>query len=315
MAVVATVVAVLLLASCGASGAAPAGEAERSGRTVTGAFGAVTVPAEINSVVILEGRRDLDIALSLGLPVTGYPALDANQWDLTGPLGKDLEAARSQGAKELFARGQVNLEAIAGTAPDLIIGRFSDIEPIRAELEAIAAVLPVGDQDTSRWQDDLRLVASATGREQRATELLNGYDERVAALKERYAGVLAERTFAPMNYDLEDDATDSRAQRLLSTVMTDVGMRPSRAFATAIDGQKAEFGPEQLLTGYGDANGLVAVVTEPEAWQQLQQRPLYQQLAAVREGHVVRADRRTHEGAALTAGYTLGLLEQLLQTF
>lgn len=161
-------------------------------------------------------------------------------------------------------------------------------------------MLPVGDQETSRWQDDLKLVASATGRDQRATELLRAYDDRVAALKNSYAGVLAERTFAPMNYDLENDSTDSRAKRLLSTVMTDLGMRPSTAFAAAIEGKEPEFGPEQLLTGYGDASGLVAVVTEPEAWRQLQQRPLYQQLTAAREGHIVRADRRTHEGAALT---------------
>ena len=311
----AALIAVLLLASCGNPGEAPAGAAERSGRTVTGAFGEVTVPAEIDSVVILEGRRDLDIALSLGLPVTGYPALDGGQWDLPGPLDEELEAARAKGAKELFVRGQVNLEAIAAAAPDLIIGRYSDIEPIRAELEAIAPVLPVGDQETSRWQDDLKLVASATGREQRATELLRAYDDRVAALKNSYAGVLAERTFAPMNYDLENDSTDSRAKRLLSTVMTDLGMRPSTAFAAAIEGKEPEFGPEQLLTGYGDASGLVAVVTEPEAWRQLQQRPLYQQLTAAREGHIVRADRRTHEGAVLTAGYTLDILERLLKTF
>ncbi|PRY58753.1 iron complex transport system substrate-binding protein [Knoellia remsis] len=305
--------AVVALAGCGSPEQQASAAAPQSGesRTVTTMLGEVTVPATIDKVVVLEGRRDLDIALSLGLPVTGVAAMQPGEMDLPAPIPAKLTA----GAKELFLRGQVNLEAIAAAAPDVIISRFSDVEPIRAELSAIAPVLVVGDQDTSTWQDDLRLVAKATGREDRATELITAYDNRVAGLKKTYADVLKDNTFAPMNYDLESDSTDTRAKRLLSTVMTDVGMKPSAAWTSSLDGTKAEYGPEQLKVGYGDADGIVAIVSEPKAWAQVQAKPLFKQLPAVAQGHVVRSDRRTHEGAALTADAALDVVEQLLKTF
>jgi iron complex transport system substrate-binding protein len=310
--------AALLLSACGGgvdSAAGRAGQETRrdSGgmRTVTTMLGPVTVPTKLDSVVVIEGRRDLDIALSLGLPVTGIPALQPGEMDLEAPLPEELTA----GLDEIFLRGQVNVEAIAAATPDLILSRYSDVEPIRAELEAIAPVLVVGDQETSTWQDDLRLVAKATGRDDRATELIAAYDKRVAALTKTYADVIAANTFAPMNYDLESDATDTRATRLLSTVMRDVGLRPSKAWASAMAGDKAEFGPEQLKTGYGDADGLVALVSEPKAWAAVQAKPLYRQLPAVAGGNVVRSDRRTHEGAALTADHALDVVERLLKTF
>ena len=299
----------ILISGCG--GTEQTASSTSQTRTVTTMLGTVEVPTKLEKVVVLEGRRDLDIALSLGLPVTGVPAFEPGAMDLPAPIDPTLLAD----AEELFLRGQVNLEEIAAAAPDLIIGRFSDVEPISSELAAVAPVLAVGDQDTSAWQDDLRLVAKATGRLDRANELIAAYDARVADLKTQYAGVLAENTFAPMNYDLESDSADTRATRLLSTVMSDAGMKPSAAWAKSLDGAKAEYGPEQLKAGYGDADGLVALVSEPQAWVEVQAKPLYAQLPAVVNGHVVRSDRRTHEGAALTADAALDVLEQLLQTF
>ena len=62
----------VFLASCSSSEDA-AESSTAGGRTVETVLGEVTVPEEINSVVVLEGRRDLDIVLSLGLPLKGYP--------------------------------------------------------------------------------------------------------------------------------------------------------------------------------------------------------------------------------------------------
>lgn len=307
-AVAATVV--VLASGCGSSGESASAEpVERN--TVTAMFGEVSVPANPEKVVVLEGRRDLDIALALDLPVTGVPAMEPGEMDLPAPIPAELTAA----ADELFLRGQVNLEAIAAADPDVIISRFSDVEPIRAELTAIAPVLAIGDQDTSTWQQDLRLVAEATGRGDRANKLIGDYTKRVADLKKKYDAVLAANTFAPMNYDLESDSTDTRAQRLLSTVMSDVGMKPSAAWKKSLDGTKAQYGPERMKTGFGDADGLVVLVSEPKAWASVQAKPLYRQLPAVANGHVVRSDRRTHEGGPLTADHALDVVEQLLQTF
>lgn len=306
----ATALTVVVLSGCGSTEQTASSQQSET-RTVTTMLGDVAVPTALEKVVVLEGRRDLDIALSLGLPVTGVPALEPGTMDLPAPI----PAERTEDAEKLFLRGQINVEAIAAAAPDLIISRFSDIEPVRAELDAIAPVLAIGDQDTSPWQKDLRLVAKATGRTDRAERLISAYDKRVADLKRTYADVLAANTFAPMNYDLESDSTDTRDNRLLTTVMKDVGMRPSAAWTRSVDDDQAIYGPEQMKKGYGDADGLVVLVSEPEAWASVQDKPLYQQLPAVKKGHVVRSDRRTHEGAALTADHALDVVEQLLKTY
>lgn len=299
------------LAACSDGGDPATGV--RDGTTVDTTLGEVTVPRDPTAIVVIEGRRDLDIVLALGLALRGYPYEEAGSHDLPSPLADELAAARSAGAEELFLADEINIESIAASAPDLIISRAEDVEPILEDLRAIAPVLAIGDQDTSTWQDDLRLVAGATGSSDRAEELVTAYDERVAALREQYATVLSSTTFVPMSYNGE--GAETRPNRLLSLVLQDLGAQPSTAFATAIDGGESEYSPEQLVQGFGDAGAIVALVNDPDTWAQLQADPLFQQLPAVQAGHVVRSDRQTHEGASLTAQASLDVVEQLLATF
>ncbi|WP_096460337.1 ABC transporter substrate-binding protein [Corynebacterium suranareeae] len=299
----------LFLGACGAS----SDSASPNSSSIDTTLGAVEVPAEINSVVILEGRRDLDIALALGLPIVGYPYEEASSLDLESPMATQLEKAKRDGAEEIFAADDISLEAIAAADPDLIISRLSDIEPIQNDLEAIAPTLPVGEQDTSTWQEDLRLVAQATGTEERAEELIKEYESRIDALSKEYADVLADNTFAPVSFGGE--SFETRPNRLLSTVLRDLGAQPSHAFQAAIDGKETEYSLEQVLTGFSDADGLIMLVNSPETWQELQENQLYQQLPSIIEGHVVRSDKQTHEGGPLTALHSLDVIEQLLQTF
>lgn len=309
----------LLLSACGTTNDASSDSsdssttAETAGTTVQTALGPVAVPTEINSVVILEGRRDLDIALALDLPVVGYPYEEAGSLELESPLKEQLEQAKAIGAEEIFSADNISLEAIAAADPDLIISRRSDIEPIEEQLEAIAPVLPIGEQDTSTWQEDLRLVAQATGTEARAEELIAEYDSRVQAISSEYADTLANYTFAPLSFN--GDTFETRPNRLLSSVLQDLGATPSQAFADAINGESTEYSPEQLLSGFSDAAGLVMLVNDPQTWQELQENQLYQQLPAVMNQHVVRSDKQTHEGGPLTALHALDVIEELLQTF
>lgn len=309
-----SLVPAFLLAGCTTSaettsGGAPSGRT----RTVDTVLGEVTVPVELGSVIVLEGRRDLDIVLSLGLPLTGYPYEEEGSLDLDSPLADALAEAREKGAEELFLADEINLEAIVAAEPDLIVSRVDDVEPIREELEAIAPVLAIGEQDTSTWQGDLRLVAEATGTEDRANELIAEYEDGVASLAEEYAAVLAENTFVPLSYNGE--SVETRPNRLLSMTLRDLDATPSKAFQAAIDNEAAEYSLEQMLEGFGDADAVVALVNDPDMWEQAQEDSLFQQLPAVQAGHLVRSDKQTHEGAALTAIHTLDVVEQLLETF
>lgn len=310
----AAAVLTLTLTACGA-GAATAPAEQAGGTTVETVLGPVTVPAEVESVVVVEGRRDLDIALSLGLPLVGYPtAADSADPSLPAPLAEPLAAATARAAQPLFARSEINVEAIAAASPSLIISRADDVEPVLAELQAIAPVLAIGEQTTSTWQEDLLLVGRATGREDRARELVEEHEQRVADFRATHAEALATTAVAPVSIGADGSAV--RPDRLLSTVLREVGAQPSHAFAAAIaagpDG--VEHGPEQLLAEYADADALVALVNTAEEWRALQADPLWQQLPAVQQGRVVRSDNATHEGGPLTAAHALGLLEQLWST-
>ena len=301
-----------LLAGCAANAGASGSESSSDTRTVQTSLGEVSVPKEIDSVVVLEGRRDLDIVLSLGLPLTGYPYEEEGSLDLESPLADELTEAQKNRAKEIFLADEINLEAIIGAAPDLIVSRAEDVEPIRTELEAIAPVIAIGDQSTSTWQEDLELVAAATGTEDRAKELIAGYDERVAALKEEYADELTSNTFVPLSYNEEN--VEVRPNRLLSTNLRDLGATPAKSFQDSIDGKEISFSLEQTLEGFKDADAIIALVNDKQVWKQFQDNGLYKQLPAVKSGNVVRSDKQTHEGAALIADHNLDVIEQLLKT-
>ncbi len=315
--VLAVAAATALLAGCGAGADASADARDGQtdgGRTVETQLGPVTVPETIDSVVVIEGRRDLDIAFALDLPVVGFPVEEPGSLDLESPLAADMEAAKENGAEELFLADEINVEAIAEAAPSLILSRVDDVEPILDELQAIAPVLVVGEQDTATWQDDLRLVAEATGREARAEELIAEYDARVAEISTTYADVIAANPVVPLGVDSEKSQT--RPNRLLSTALRDVGATPSALFAEAIEtGEGVERGPEELLQAASDATGVIALVNSPDDWAALADNSLWTQLPAVAAGHVVRSDKSTHEGGPITALHSLDVIESLYATF
>lgn len=304
-----------LLAACSTTASSSANAPVSSGRTVETVLGPVTVPEQIDSVVVIEGRRDLDIALALDLPVVGFPVEGEGALDLESPLAEARVAAVAEhGAEGLFLADEINIEAIAEAAPSVIISRSDDVEPIFDQLSVIAPVVAIGDQDTSTWQDDLRLVAEATGTTARAEELVTAYDDRVADVASTYADVIAEHTVVPLGSD--SSGSQVRPNRLLSTVLQDVGAQPSEAFAEAIEtGDGVEHSPELLVDAYDDADGIIALVNGADEWSATQASPLWSSLPAVAAGHVVRSDKSTHEGGPLTAMHSLDVVEELYAGF
>ena len=303
-----------LLAAC-STATTSADAPTASGRTVETVLGPVTVPAQIDSVVVIEGRRDLDIALALDLPVVGFPLEGEGSLDLESPLAEARAAAVAEhGAEGLFLADEISIEAIAEAAPSVIISRSDDVEEIFDQLSAIAPVVAIGDQDTSTWQDDLRLVAEATGTTVRAEELVTAYDDRVADVASTYADVIAEHPVVPLGSD--SSGSQVRPNRLLSTVLQDVGALPSEVFAEAIEtGDGIEHSPERLVEAYDDADGIIALVNGADEWSATQASPLWSRLPAVAAGHVVRSDKSTHEGGPLTAMHSLDVVEELYAGF
>ncbi|WP_052720832.1 ABC transporter substrate-binding protein [Actinoplanes rectilineatus] len=306
---VAVLASLSLLTGCSATN--ETGTAETTaGRTVATALGDVTVPGAIDSVVVLEGRRDLDIVLSLGLPLTGYPYEGPETGiALELPIAAALTAAKAQGARRLFLADEINIEAIAAATPDLIVGRLEDVEPIKAQLQAIAPVIPVGTHDDGQtWQQDLRLVADATGTQTRAEELISAFDTRRDEIARTYATQIAATPVAALGYDLE--GTEVESGRLQTVILENLGATLSAAHRTAGD-DAAEFSPEQTLEAYRDAGALLVMADTDDEWAAAQKDALFAQLPAMRANAVIRTDKMTHEGGPITATHVLDLVAQL----
>lgn len=301
--------ATLLLGACSGG----TGEATAS-RSVDTVLGTVTVPDEIDSVVVLEGRRDLDIVLSLGLPLVGFPYEGPDSaMELEAPLAAATAAAMAAGAEELFLADEINLEAIAEVAPSIIVSRVNDVEPIVDELTAIAPVIAVNSNDDDTWQNDLMTVAEAAGATDRADEVIAEYDDRLAEIAAEYAEQIASTTVLVVSY--ESTGTLVQSARLPALVLEQLGARFSQSFADAFaaESQDGEYGAEQTLAAHGDAEAILALADTSGEWQAAQADALWQQLPAVQSGAVVRSDKMVNEGAQITAMHLLDLIEQLYQ--
>jgi len=302
-------VAALLLAGCSA-----ADEPAPTGTVVDTVLGEVTVPETIDSVVVLEGRRDLDIVLSLDLPLVGFPYEGPDSiMELEPPLAAATAAAMEDGAEELFLADEINLEAIVEAAPSIIVSRVGDVEPIIDELTAIAPVIAVNSNDGDTWQNDLLTVAEATGTEARAEEVIAEYDARLAEIAETYAEQIADTTILVVSYDSEGTLVQSA--RLPAIVLEALGADMSQSFldAFASEEQDMEYSPEQTLAAHSDAEAILVLADSSAEWQAAQSDALWQQLPAVQSGTVVRGDKMVNEGAQITAMHLLDLIEELYQ--
>ncbi|MEM6486909.1 MAG: ABC transporter substrate-binding protein [Pseudomonadota bacterium] len=155
------------------------------GRAVQGALvhGApVCVPRQPRRVATLDPYYNLQMALSLGLPVVA-----------SARSGGSLPDAVLVGHADWVAEGFVDLgqfqypdlEALLVARPDLILGDATMHASLAGVLSEIAPTVLVQAID---WRDYLAVIAEAGGAEARAAEALGAYDGRLAAVR---AGVPA----------------------------------------------------------------------------------------------------------------------------
>ncbi|KQU44239.1 hypothetical protein ASG84_13065 [Rhodococcus sp. Leaf278] len=304
--VLGTVLVASLVASCGA-GTEPA-TTDSAARSVTTQFGTVDVPERIESVVVIDGRRDLDIALAFDLPIVGIPVETEAPPEIPGPLTEPTRMLLADGVPELYPRNTVDLEAVARVEPDLIIGRDEVVEEIYDQLSAIAPVLPVGSTGTGvSWQQDVTTIGEALGLQDEARTIVDEYATRVDELTTQYADAIADTVVLPVSTSEQGGISIGR-DRVTSIALEDVGARFGSAWSAATP--EIEYGPENV-TAASDAVAMIAAITSEEDLQAMNANPLWTGLPAVRSDRIVRTDKFTNDGGPLTAMWTLELIEKL----
>jgi ABC-type Fe3+-hydroxamate transport system substrate-binding protein len=182
----------LLLSACGTTedpgpaGAAPSAAAGPI--TVTDARGkAVELPGPATKVVGLEWG-EIEMLVSLGVMPVGVA--DVKGYG-TWVTAEKLDAS----VKDVGMRGEPSIDAIVALQPDLVVMEADGMDAQIAQLEKFVPVLVTKGSDASRnldrMREDLKLIATATGKTAEADKLLADFDAALAEGKQKIAAANA----------------------------------------------------------------------------------------------------------------------------
>lgn len=244
----------------------------------------ICVPKDPARIVMLDPAFSLGMGLELGLPVAGAP--------LTMMSDRILhdEAVR-HGVADLGSFLEPSIERLVALKPDLIIGS-SMADSAYPLLSQLAPTLLIAAEN---WKTYLSLMAKATGREQKAAELLAAYDARVAALKSRIPDQrVSVVRITSWDFQVYLDEPDAYGP---FSVLRDVGVR--RTDYETAQGNATLKRPdwEELANLQGDV--LLYIVGGANnsdtsgRHEEVTSNPLWRMLPAVKAGRVYRVDAGT----------------------
>lgn len=278
-------VCALTATACGSSGSGTASDGSGKGgtTTVTDAAGTeVAVPAGPARVVVLS-EMDLDSSLTLGVKPVGLTA---------GRGQKGAPAYLTDKAKGIPVVGAVtgpDIEKVVQAAPDVILaGQMTDTQ-VLAQLRKIAPTL-VTIGDDKDWKKSLALTGEVLGKTNEADAFLADYDKKAAALKTDL-GSEAGAKVSVARYSPQGSAVMQQGV-FISDVLNDLGFTRPGIQSEKGEGHSTPISEENLdeldgdwlflgtLTSTGDS-GIVG---------RLSKEPAYQQLGAVKSGHVTEID-------------------------
>lgn len=171
-------------AACSSSGDGDGGSAGGSGATLTNKYGQTEVGADPQRVASV-GYNDQDAILALGTVPVGVFDWYGNQPDAVWPWAHDLLAGATPAIVGTASTG-INIEKVAATNPDLIVGTYSGIT--KSEYDKLSALAPTVAQPADYadygvpWQDQTRIVGKALGRSDKAEELVTGVQDKFASV-------------------------------------------------------------------------------------------------------------------------------------
>ncbi|ODU02443.1 MAG: ABC transporter substrate-binding protein [Pseudonocardia sp. SCN 72-86] len=271
-------------------------------RTVTHANGTTRLERKPERVAVLDSG-ELDDVIALGLT----PVVMANP-NNTAPT---YLADKTAGVATAGDVSTLNLETIAAAKPDLILGSKLRADQLYPQLSAIAPTV-LSIRPGFPWKENLLLVGAATGEEAKAVELLNGYQRRADAVREKVSGdppTISMVRFMPGRIRLYGNLS------FIGVVLKDVGLpRPAAQnfdeLATEVSAERIDQadGGWILYSSYGppERTGQTTVLDSA----------LWKGLPGVASGHVRPVDDETWflGLGPIGAGRVLDDLERLLGT-
>ena len=282
-------------AAPGQDASSPAAQSEWP-RTIEHALGSTTIekaPERIVSTsVVLTGSLLALEAPSVASGASGVGSGDENSGtDKDGFFTHWGDIARERGVEVLYQNSELNLEAVANAAPDLIliapVGGDSTAEAYD-ELSKIAPTVAV-DYNSNTWQDVTTELGEITGLETEAAALIDDYEATVADL--------ATKTKAPdepVQSIVYSGGGEGSAIALPGGPHDGIFSALGFELAPLPDGIEADpkrkdfvfASDEQVLTGVTAKNLLLVSGTKADV-EAMKKNPAYSHLNAVADGKVV----------------------------
>lgn len=249
----------------------------------------ICVPETPLRVVVLDPFYNLGMGLELELPLVGAPLTTAQDDALR-------HAAEGASILDIGDARQPSLERIVALKPDLIIG---DATLHAQSYDMFAKIAPTALIDADNWKDHLRVLAEIGGKQGADARLLAGYEERVAALRERVPeGAVSVLRITPTGFHVYVSGPAAYApyavlreagvvRTAYETVTDDTSFkRPGWEDLALLDGKILLY---VVVSGYDTApdDALEAATLA---------NPFWQMLPAVQSGHAYRVDRSTWMG-------------------
>ncbi|KAA0117001.1 iron-siderophore ABC transporter substrate-binding protein [Mycolicibacterium sp. P9-22] len=274
-----------LLAGCGGSDSAPAGEEPSAESvTITHKFGETTVPPDPERVVTV-GWNDQDFVLALGVVPVGTRSWFENYNEF--PWVK--EATDGKGVP-VIEGDTINFEAIAKAEPDVIFAIYETIDQkTYDQLSQIAPTVIQSDKypdEETPWNVQLLTTGEALGKKQQAQELVDEVNAGIDAAKRAHPEFAGKTLVA-------DFSSEPDAPYLIGA--GDPRRTLFDALGFAAQETVGDVSQERLSLLEGDllfVNGVTK--------QQLAESPAFQRLNVVREDRTLYAGPDSTLSGALT---------------
>ncbi|MFJ4321561.1 ABC transporter substrate-binding protein [Streptomyces tricolor] len=243
-------------------------------RTIRHAMGKTVIESQPKRVVVLD-VGELDNVVSLGIKPVGLAPTEGSP-ELPSYLKKDAGTPKNVGTIN-----NLNLEAIAGLKPDLILGSQLRAADKYDELSKIAPTV-FSLRPGFTWKENYLLNAAALDKTAEAKAKLAAYDKKVEALDEKLG---AKKPTVSMVRFMPDGVIRLYAKAsFIGTILEDAGIpRPKNQ---DIDDLAAEVSAENI--DQADADYVfTGVYGDPKATDKAktQSNPLWKNLGAVKAGH------------------------------
>ncbi len=241
-------------------------------RTVTHAMGKTEIKAAPRRVVVLD-VGEFDNVVSLGLKPVGYAPSEGD-----AAIPSYLEKGAGE-PKSVGTINSLNLEAIAGLQPDLILGSQLRAADKYDELSKIAPTV-FSIRPGFTWKENYLLNAQALDRTKQAESALAAYEDKAKKLGD---DIGADKPTVSMVRYMPDRLRLYAKASFIGTILEDVGLpRPKNQ---QINDLAAEISPERI--DEADADWIfTGVYGDPKATQRdtARSNPLWKNLKAVKEG-------------------------------